>query len=77
MEKIMKAMAALLLALALLPSAAHAQIRQGSIAGACAWDIQQYCKGINPRRTHDLKACLALHDKDLYPRCKDRYKGGK
>jgi hypothetical protein len=74
----MKVMAALLLTLALLPSAAHAQLRQRvPLAGVCGWDIQQYCKGINPRRTREMKECLAKHEKELYPRCQDAYKEAK
>jgi len=73
----MKTITALLLALALLPSTAHAQMQHVPIAGVCGWDIQQYCKGINPRRTRELKECLGKHEKDLYPRCRDHYKEGK
>jgi hypothetical protein len=76
-EEIMKTITALLLALALLPSTAHAQMQHVPIAGVCGWDIQQYCKGINPRRTRELKECLGKHEKDLYPRCRDHYKEGK
>jgi hypothetical protein len=73
----MKTTAALLLAFALLPSPAHAQIQRVPMTAVCGWDIQQYCKGINPRRTRELKECLAKHEKELYPRCQDRYKDGK
>jgi hypothetical protein len=73
----MKAIAALLLAFALLPSAAHAQRMRVPLGSVCKWDIQQYCKDINPRRTRELKACLAKHESELYPRCQDNYKEGR
>ena len=71
----MRIFAALELTFALL-SQAHAQ-SGGSvyhIAQICAFDIQQYCKGISPRRIRDLKECLAKNERNLLPRCQDHYK---
>jgi hypothetical protein len=72
----MKVLAASLLALALLTSGAEA----GSnvpLGAVCAFDIQQYCKDIRRARTRELKACLAKHEKDLFPRCQDHYKDAR
>jgi hypothetical protein len=69
--------AALALTFALL-SNAHAQSGVTYKIGAiCAFDMQQYCKGIPPKRIRDLKECLAKHEKDLLPRCQDHYKEAK
>ncbi len=70
----MRTFAALALSFA-LASAANAQ--NGTvyhIPVICAFDIQQYCKGITAKRIRDLKECLAKHEKDLLPRCQDHYK---
>ena len=70
----MRTFAALALSVVLV-SAANAQ--SGTvyhIAKICSFDIQQYCKGISPKRIRDLKECLAKHEKDLMPRCQDHYK---
>ena len=69
----MKAIYALLLALALLPSAAQAQTHY-SLTSVCKFDIEQYCKDIRKTRTRELKECLAKHEKDLFPQCQDHYK---
>jgi hypothetical protein len=72
-EEIMKAIAASVLALALLPSGAHAATRY-SMAAVCNFDIDQYCRGMPKTRIRELKECLAKHEKDLLPRCQDHYK---
>jgi hypothetical protein len=74
----MRILAALALTLALL-SNAHAQSGGTTykIGAICAFDMQQYCKGIPPKRIRDLKECLAKHEKDLLPRCQDHYKEAK
>ena len=69
-------LAAPVLALALLATGAQAQTIY-SIGDVCKFDIQQYCKNITARRIRDLKACLAMHDKDLFPRCHENYKDAK
>ncbi len=72
----MKALAAPVLALALLAAGAQAQTRY-SFDDICKYDIQQYCKDIRRARIRDLKACLAKHEKDLFPRCLENYKDAK
>jgi len=74
----MRVFAALALTLALL-SDAYAQSGGTTykIGAICAFDMQQYCKGIPPKRIRDLKECLAKHEKDLLPRCQDHYKEAK
>jgi hypothetical protein len=60
---------------AVLVSAANAE--GGTIykiAQICAFDIQQYCKGIPPKRIRDLRECLAKNERNLMPRCQDHYK---
>jgi hypothetical protein len=69
----MKALAALFLALALLPASALADSSYG-LAEACKFDIEQYCKDIRKTRIRELKKCLAEHEKGLFPRCQDHYK---
>ncbi len=71
----MRTFAALALSLALASAAANAQNGTVYHIGAiCAFDIQQYCKGITVKRIRDLKECLTRHEKDLLPRCQDHYK---
>jgi hypothetical protein len=72
----MKAMAALLLALAFLTSGAEAQSRFG-IGDVCKFDIEQYCKEIRKARIKALRECLAKHEKQLFPRCQDHYREAK
>jgi hypothetical protein len=70
----MRTFAALALSVVLV-SAANAQ--SGivyKIAQICSFDIQQYCKGIPPKRIRDLKECLAKNERNLLPRCQDHYK---
>ncbi len=72
----MRIFAALAVSIALL-SQVHAQGGGGTvykIAAICNFDIQQYCKGIPPKRIRDLKECLAKNEKNLLPRCQDHYK---
>ncbi len=63
-----------------LVSQAHAQSSSSGggtvykIGAICTFDIQQYCKGIPPKRIRDLKECLAKNEKNLLPRCQDHYK---
>lgn len=73
----MKAIAALLLAFALLPSGAQAQRMRVLIESVCKWDLQQYCKHVKRRRIRELKKCLAKHESELYPRCQDHYKDAR
>lgn len=70
----MRTFAALALSVVFV-SAANAQ--SGTvykIAQICAFDMQQYCKGIPPKRIRDLKECLAKNERNLLPRCQDHYK---
>jgi hypothetical protein len=73
----MRIFAALALSFALF-SHAQAQSSGGGsvyhIAEICAFDIQQYCKGIRSKRIRDLKECLAKNERNLLPRCQDHYK---
>ncbi len=70
----MRVFAALALTFALM---SDAQAQSGTvyhIRAICPFDMQQYCKGIPPKKIRDLKECLAKHEKDLMPRCQDHYK---
>lgn len=69
----MRIIAAVVTALAILPLDGHAQTRY-SIGDVCKFDIEQYCKNIPRVRIRDLRACLAKHEKELFPRCQDHYK---
>ncbi len=61
------------IALCLLFPEAEAQTSY-SLSKVCKLDIDQYCRDIRKTRTRDLKACLAGHEKDLFPQCQDHYK---
>ena len=73
----MKTVAASALILVLLTSAAGAAVTTYNIALICGFDIDQYCKTIPRKRIRDLRACLAQHEQDLFPRCQDHYKDAK
>jgi len=73
----MKAVPALVLALALCSQGAYAQVTSYSITTVCKMDIEQFCKDIPRRRIRDLRECLAKHEKDLFPNCQDHYKIAK
>jgi hypothetical protein len=68
----MKTLAALATALALVPAGAAAQTHY-DIVKECKFDMEQYCKDIKRVRIRDLRECLAKHEKDLFPRCRDHY----
>jgi hypothetical protein len=70
----MKTVATFTLAFLLTSSAAYAGATVYKIAGVCGWDMQQYCKGIPPKKIRELRACLAKHEKELFGRCQDHYK---
>ena len=72
----MKAIYALVLGLALLPSSAQA-VTGYSISAICKFDIEQYCKAIRKSRIRELRECLAQHEKDLYPQCQDHFREAK
>jgi hypothetical protein len=72
----LSALAPSALAIALLTTEASAQIST-SLDDVCKFDIQQYCKDIRRTRIRELRACLAKHEKDLFPRCQDNYKDAK
>jgi len=75
-EKVMRFLAASVLAFAFLSSEAKATTYY-NIAVECKFDIEQYCKNIPKIRIRDLRACLAKHEKDLFPRCQDHYKAAR
>jgi len=72
----MKIVAACVLALMLFSTHASA-VTYYQIGNECKLDIDQYCKNIPKIRLRDLRQCLAAHEKDLFPRCKDHYKEAK
>jgi hypothetical protein len=72
----MKAAAIGALVLVALSTNANA-ITYYAIANECKFDIDQYCKTIPKTRLRELRQCLAKHEKDLFPRCKDHYKEAK
>jgi hypothetical protein len=49
---------------------AFAQKRR-KVAEVCAWDIERFCKQL---KGLEIKACLAKHEAQLFPSCKDNYR---
>ncbi len=72
----MRSVAALALVFALI-SEAKADITIYRLMIVCKFDKEQYCKDIPYKYVHQLRECLAKHERDLLPQCQDHYKEAK
>ncbi len=71
--KVWKAMATAVPAIALLAATAWAgPAAAGRKGGVCASDVEKFCKDVEPRGG-GIRKCLAEHEAELSPACKDHF----